>query len=339
MIRVSAASVLREACVVFREAESRGLKTPSRVSRRFRDLLYSAYQGELLRNNIDQNCIGRLMGNSARWDIHLCKHFTLHFLKYFMDLAPRSQIDTQVLTRVLTDPQAPIRYPLPTYNTREMSAAYAEYGPTLFLEQRTMALKARVQIPNVTKRNSGVDLQATNMTWVNMKYKKTQRGVKLQKIPRIEATIDPVSKKLTLNNAIRSLPGDTSKGGYCEFAKGIRGLLAAALNLLVGEPVTETGTVSAQRLVDYVSLILNRNVKFIMSEGDGGEQLPLFPDLNTHPHETGLKEYRINGDTLPLFIKIGSPSDIQDWISRPYMIRKAFDAYLFNARLHTYITI
>jgi hypothetical protein len=329
MIQVSAASVLREACVIFREAESRGLKTPSRVSREFRDLLYSAYQDELSANNIDSNCIGRLIGNSARWDAHLCRHFTLRFLKFFIDLTSSSQIDTNIFTSL----QVPLKYPLPTYDTRSMSATYAEYGPTLFFERKTMAIKARVQIPNVTKRNSGVDLQATNMLWVNMKYKKTDRGVKLQRIPQITARVDPITKKLTLNNAIRSLSGDTTKGGFCEFATGVKGLLRAALKLLVGDPVTETETVSAQRLVDYVSLILNQNLKYFMAKDTVGLQLPLFSDPDA-PLDLGLRQYRINGESLPLYLKLGSSSEIGEWVAEPYTIRKAFDAYLFNAQRH-----
>ena len=327
MVRVSAASVLRQACVIFREAESRGLKTPSRVSREFRDLLYSAFQDELSANNIDSDCIGKLIGNSARWDAHLCRHFTLHFLKYFMDYVPNPQIDTSILTSSLST----LMYPLPTYETRDMSVAYAEYGPTLFLEQKTMAIKARVQIPNVTKRNSGVDLQATNMTWVNMKYKKGERGVKLQRIPRIEARVDPITKKLTLNNAIRSLPGDTTKGGYCEFAAGLRKLLKAALKLLVGDPVTETETVSAQRLVDYVSLILNQNIKYFMYKDGQSIQLPLFSDPNA-PIDTSLSQYRINGDEIPLYLKLGSSSEIDAWLANPNTMETAFDAYIFDAQ-------
>lgn len=333
MIRVSAASILREACVIFREAEARRLKTPSRVSRKFRELLYSAFQDELSANSIDPDCIGKLLGNSARWDAKVCRHFTLHFLKYFMDLAPNTSIDTNIFVNALTNPQAPRSYPLPTYDTRAMSEAYAEYGPTLFLEQTTMAIKARVQIPNVTKRNSGVDLQATNMNWVNMKYKKGERGVKLQRIPQIKARVDPVTKKLTLNNAIRSLPGDTTKGGFCEFATGIRGLLSASLKLLVGDPVTETDTVAAQRLVDYVSLILNMNVKFSIAKDARGYQLPLFSDPNATT-DLGLREYRINGEVIPLYLKLGHSSEIAEWLADPSTISRAFDAYKFEAHKH-----
>lgn len=333
MIRVSAVSILTEACNILKDAKARGINVPSRVSREFRDLLYSAYRDELISNGIDTDCIGQLLGNSARWDINLCRYFTLRFLKFFVDRTPQSAFDSNILTNVLDNPQAPTSYPLKSYDARSMSAAYAEYGPTLFLEQRTMAIKARVQIPNVTKRNAGTDLQATNLNWINMKFRKSDTGIRLLKIPVIAPKKDPITKKWTLVGVIRGLPGDTTKYGFCELATGVRGLISASLKLLVGDFVSETDTVAAQRLVDYVSLIENKNIKFCISKDDRVAQLTLFSDTST-PTDPAYKTYRINGDDLKIYLILGTPKEIKYAIKYPSEITEAFDAYSFNAIEH-----
>jgi len=105
------------------------------------------------------------------------------------------------------------------------------------------------------------------------------------------------------------------------------------LKLLVGDPVTETETVAAQRLVDYVSLILNQNVKFFMFKDAQSVQLPLFSDPNA-PVDLGLRQYRINGDTVPLYLKIGTSSEVNLWLNAPDTIGNAFNAYSFDAQRH-----
>ena len=196
-----------------------------------------------------------------------------------------------------------------------------------------MAIKAKVQIPNVTQRNPRVDLHATNLNWVNMRFRKNDAGIRLLKIPLIEPKTDPVTKKLTLVGVIRALPGDTTKYGYCELATGVRGLVSASLKLLVGEPISETDTVSAQRLVDYVSLIENRNVKYCISKDDRSAQLTLFSDPSA-PIDPLYQTYRINGSELPIYLLLGTSSDIHLAIQEPNSISKAFDAFKFNAIHH-----
>lgn len=330
MIRISAVSILTEACTILSDAKAKGITVPSRVSREFRDLLYTAYRDPLIANGIDSDCIGQLLGNNARWGINLCRFFTIRFLKFFMDRTPQQTFDSNILLQVLNNPKAPTSYPLRSYDARSMSVAYAEYGPTLFLEERTMSIKARVQIPNVTKRNAGTDLQATNLNWVNMRFRKNESGVRLLKIPLIEAKKDPIAQKLTLVGVIRGLPGDTTKNGFCELATGVRGLISSALKLLVNEPISDSDTVSAQRLVDYVSLIEGKNIKFGMTKDARQVQLPLF---GSSP-ESANRHYRINGDELPIYLILGTPQEIESFIQYPEEIQEAFDAYKFNAIQH-----
>ena len=225
MITVTASSILLEACKSVALAKSLGIQTPKKVSKAFRDRVYTAYFPELTAQGIDVQCIAELLGNNARWNQHFCRLMVLQYLAFFMKRLPSNRnFLPSLLTDAIALPSAQTEIPLLAYANQRMAEQYYPNGPTLFLDARTIAIKSKITIPNVSKINSGVDLEATNFQWINMRYRKTPERVKLLPVPVIRPVKDPITGKLTLVGTIRGLPGDTCKFGYCILAQKLKTL-------------------------------------------------------------------------------------------------------------------
>ena len=210
-VEVSVDNILKKAESIFKNAEIQGIPIPKHISLEFKQLLYHSYRDTLDAYAFDANYLGYILGNSSRWDLPLCRFFTLNFLEFFASSLPEK--DRQKLKPALLNSDKNIV--LDYYTPLQISENYTRHTATLFLsESRTIAIKANILYPNVAKAKAVRRRDQYSYKWVNLRYKKSDSGnVSILKLPRIQARLE--GGKFTTEGLLKnSVGGDIIKYSF-----------------------------------------------------------------------------------------------------------------------------
>ena len=287
MANIRTAEVLREIASIYSEADRRRLPVPTHIELPFKRRLYTTYRRSLEIEGIDPDKIGYILGNSTRWKSEFCKFFALNFMQFMMSKARRSTFDPNLLTAQFTDPNADTEVWLRSYKVHDFSPQYVTNGPTLFLgDSRTIAIKAKVQFPNVKKAREMRNRNQYMPKWLNLRYELLRSGgVKLLPFPKFVAERVAESNTYTTRGLVSNLPGEICKFSYCQLSSAIKDLGNACLESFVTGSADILSFDRISLVIHLISLIQGRNTTYnlVYSTTSSEAQRSLF-DMDTEAY-------------------------------------------------------
>lgn len=324
---ISASELLKTMCSAFQEAGSvYDIKTPTAISRQFRDLLITSYSDVAGSYELDTEVLGRFLGNSSRWNLPLCRYITLRFLSEITRAMESTGLGVSVqpseFLKPFTNPTANLKVRL-NYSLAEIGSGVISDPAVLFLgDARTIAVKARVRYPNVSVMNTfGTDNYGDMWKWVNLRYQRNSDGsVAFVSLPKFEASKKPEFEGRSLfstKGLITSMDGRLCKFSYCQLASQVRNLCVLSLSMLNGEPVNDTETAKSRFLFDLLNLVQKTNVRFSL-EGQS---------IGTSIGTSTASPLRINpAQKETVFVIFGGFQEMEDLSNRPDLISTAYKA-------------
>lgn len=264
---------LKHLARTYSEAKAKGFKVPKHTSPKFRGLLYTLYREPLVKEGINLDDLGALLGNKARWDVDFAKCISLSFMSYLLKQTQQQEaagalkkFDSTVLDQAAYGQTMFKSVYLKSLSNVEISKGPMLEGATLFLDQpRTIAIKAKVQYPNVKKINDLGNTFEYMFKWLKLKYTKTQGGViKITPFPAFQATLNPTTNLYTTIGQIESVQGDDLQFSYVDFGNRIRDFAIEALKLLTTELPSLEKIVEIAPIVDLVNILQGRNDRFYL---------------------------------------------------------------------------
>lgn len=257
----------------YSQAKAKGFKVPKHTSPKFRGLLYTLYREPLVKEGINLDDLGALLGNKARWDVEFAKCISLSFMAYLLKQTQQQEaagalknFDASVLEQTAYGQTIFKNVYLKSLSNVEVSKGPMLEGATLFLDQpRTIAIKAKVQYPNVKKINDLGNTFEYMFKWLKLKYTKTPGGViKITPFPTFEATLNPTTRQYTTIGQIEAIPGEDLQFSYVDFSNRIRNFALEALKLLSTQLPSLEKIVEIAPIIDLVNILQGRNDKFYL---------------------------------------------------------------------------
>jgi len=316
MANVHVVEILREIASIYQKAKDSGIQVPTHVDHKFKSRLYSTYRDRLILEGIDVENIGYVLGNKSRWKSEFCKFFTLHFMKFMMLNGPRTKFDPESLVEQYTNPDFRDPIWLNMYEASDFSPSFVMNGPNLFVQDsRTIAIKAKIEFPNVYKAKRARNRNQYMYKWVNMRYALRPTGtVSLLPFPKLEAKPVKGTNEYTTRGVISSLPGEIAKFSYCQLASTILALGKAGLKMLVSPNVDVLEFDQIRLLINLINLITNRSTQYYLIRPIAGTKAASVTQMSLFGEVEETDRIRLNGDEQSdyMYIYFGSPETVAE---------------------------